>query len=78
MSAPALLEVDAAAARSATAREEQDDGPFANRFLLVTVACRRVVQICSGSRIRVLARGHKPVVIAVAEVRAGSVPYSLM
>jgi DNA-directed RNA polymerase omega subunit len=54
---------------------EPANGVFSNRFLLVTVACRRVLQIRGGSRIRVAAGLHKPVVLAVAEVLAGLVPY---
>jgi DNA-directed RNA polymerase subunit K/omega len=54
---------------------EPADGAFSNRFLLVTVACRRVSQIRGGSRARVDAGSHKPVVLAVAEVLAGCVPY---
>ena len=49
---------------------------FGNRFLLVTVASRRVLQIRGGSRPRVEVASHKPVVQAVAEVLAGCVPYS--
>jgi DNA-directed RNA polymerase subunit K/omega len=56
---------------------EPANGVFSNRFLLVTVACRRVSQIRSGSRVRVAAGFHKPVVLAVAEVLAGCVPYSI-
>jgi DNA-directed RNA polymerase omega subunit len=48
---------------------------FENRFLLVTVAFRRVLQIRAGSRPRVAIASHKPVVQAVAEVLAGCVPY---
>ena len=54
---------------------EPANGGFSNRFLLVTVACRRVSQIRGGSRARVAAGSHKPVVLAVAEVLAGCVPY---
>jgi DNA-directed RNA polymerase omega subunit len=49
---------------------------FENRFLLVTVAFRRVLQIRGGSRPRVRFASHKPVVQAVAEVLAGCVPYT--
>jgi DNA-directed RNA polymerase subunit K/omega len=59
----------------AVPRKEPASGAFSNRFLLVTVACRRVLQIRGGSRIRVAAGFHKPVVLAVAEVLAGCVPY---
>jgi len=55
----------------------EPNGVFSNRFLLVTVACRRVSQIRGGSRVRVAAGSHKPVVLAVAEVLAGCVPYSI-
>lgn len=55
----------------ATSRVAQSD----NRFLIVAVACRRVLQIRSGSRARLDAGGHKPCAVAVAEVMAGVVPY---
>jgi DNA-directed RNA polymerase omega subunit len=50
-------------------------GPIQNRFHLVAVACQRVLQIRSGSRPRLDPHGHKPCVVAVAEVVAGTVPY---
>jgi DNA-directed RNA polymerase subunit K/omega len=50
-------------------------GPLENRFHVVAVACQRVVQIRGGSRLRLDPEGHKPCVVAVAEVRAGAVPY---
>ncbi len=50
--------------------------PFANRFLLVTVAFRRVVQVREGARPRVHVASQKPTVLAVAEVLAGCVPFS--
>ena len=50
-------------------------GPFDNRFLVVSVACRRVLQLQGGSRMRVAGGGHKPCLVAVAEVMAGTVPY---
>ena len=52
-------------------------GPFDNRFLLVAVACQRIVQIRNGARPRLDLGGHKPCVVAVAEVVAGTVPYYL-
>jgi DNA-directed RNA polymerase subunit K/omega len=48
---------------------------FEHRFLFVTVASRRVMQIRAGARPRVEAGSHKPTVVAVAEVLAGFVPY---
>jgi hypothetical protein len=48
---------------------------FEHRFLFVTVASRRVLQIRAGARPRVDAGSHKPTVVAVAEVLAGFVPY---
>ncbi len=62
---------------AAISPDEPANGAFSNRFLLVTVASRRVVQIRGGSRVRVERGIHKPVVLAVAEVLAGYVPYSL-
>lgn len=50
-------------------------GALGNRFHVVTVAFRRLLQIRSGSRPRLDPEGHKPCVQAVAEVRAGVVPY---
>jgi DNA-directed RNA polymerase subunit K/omega len=50
-------------------------GPLENRFHVVAVACQRVIQIRGGSRLRLDPEGHKPCVVAVAEVRAGAVPY---
>ena len=50
-------------------------GPLENRFHVVSVACQRVVQIRSGSRLRLDPGRHKPCVVAVAEVMAGAVPY---
>lgn len=54
-----------------------DAGVFRNRFLLVSVAMQRSVQIRSGSRPRVDPGGHKATVVAVAEVMSGTVPYML-
>jgi DNA-directed RNA polymerase subunit K/omega len=67
--------VSAEKAPSPAPTNDPPNGAFSNRFLLVTVACRRVLQIRGGSRIRVAAGLHKPVVLAVAEVLAGCVPY---
>lgn len=50
-------------------------GPLDSRFHVVSVACRRVMQLRGGSRPRLDLGGHKPCVQAVAEVRAGVVPY---
>ena len=50
-------------------------GPLGSSFHVVSVACQRVMQIRAGSRPRLLPGGHKPCVQAIAEVRAGVVPY---
>lgn len=50
-------------------------GALGNRFHVVTVAFRRLLQIRDGSRPRLDPEGHKPCVQAVTEVRAGVVPY---
>lgn len=50
-------------------------GSLDNRFHVVAVACQRVLQIRGGSRPRLDPQGHKPCVLAVAEVVAGAVPY---
>ncbi len=50
-------------------------GPLDNRFHVVSVACLRVMQIRNGGRLRLDPGGHKPCVVAVAEVVAGFVPY---
>ncbi len=60
---------------SAIPGSEPASGVFDNRFLLVAVASQRVLQIRSGSRPRVESRSRRPSVLAVAEVRAGCVPY---
>ena len=52
-------------------------GPLDNRFHVVAVACQRVVQLRAGARLRLDLTGHKPCVVAVAEVVAGTVPYYL-
>jgi DNA-directed RNA polymerase subunit K/omega len=54
-----------------------DAGAFSNRFLLVSVAVQRVLQIRGGSRPRVDHTSRKATTLAVAEVVAGSVPYIL-
>jgi DNA-directed RNA polymerase subunit K/omega len=59
----------------ATPTEERATAGFSNKFLLVTLACRRVSQIHGGSRARVAAGLHKPAVLAAAEVLAGHVPH---
>jgi len=46
-----------------------------NRFLVVAIACQRVIQIRAGARPHLDPDGHKPCVMAVAEVVAGAVPY---
>jgi DNA-directed RNA polymerase subunit K/omega len=63
-------------AAPAVPAEDPAIAPFGNRFLLVTVAFRRVMQIRAGSRPRVDVASHQPTVLAVAEVRAGCVPFS--
>ena len=63
--------------RLMTAEEMVELGPLDNRFHVVSVACQRVVQIRAGSRPRLDPGGHKPCVVAVAEVVAGTVPYYL-
>jgi DNA-directed RNA polymerase subunit K/omega len=62
---------------AATAASERvfEIGPLENRFHVVSVACRRVMQIRTGSRPRLDPHGHKPCIVAVAEVMAGTVPY---
>ena len=50
-------------------------GPLGNRFLIVAVAAQRVLQIRNGARPRLDPGRHKPGVVAVAEVMAGTIPY---
>ena len=50
-------------------------GPLDSRFHVVAVASLRVMQIRAGARLRLDPGGHKPCVVAVAEVLAGAVPY---
>jgi DNA-directed RNA polymerase omega subunit len=57
------------------ANAEAASEPFGNRFLLVAVASRRVMQIRSGSPPRIDGGSHKQCFIAVAEVLAGCVTY---
>jgi DNA-directed RNA polymerase subunit K/omega len=59
-----------------TSADEPSVAAFENRFLLVTVAFRRVVQIRAGARPRVYIASHRPTVLAVAEVIAGCIPFS--
>lgn len=56
---------------------ESAAGWLGNRFHVVVVACLRVIQIRNGARPRLDPAGHKPCVVAVAEVVAGTVPYYL-
>jgi DNA-directed RNA polymerase subunit K/omega len=60
---------------------ESESQPFVaasgSKFLLVTVAFRRVVQIRAGARPRVHVESRQPTVLAVAEVLAGCVPYGV-
>ena len=58
----------------ATSEGEAAIGPLDNRFHVVVVASLRVVQIRGGARLRLDPGGHKPCVVAVAEVLAGTVP----
>jgi len=62
---------------SAMPEGESVIGPLENRFHVVAVACQRVIQIRNGARPRLDPGGHKPCVVAVAEVVAGTVPYYL-
>jgi len=66
-----------AVAAVAAPAEDPAVAPFGNRFLLVTVAFRRVLQIRAGSRPRVYVASRQPTVLAVAEVLAGCVPFSV-
>lgn len=59
----------------APAAAEPDLGPLGSRFHVVALACQRVVQIRNGARLHIDPDGHKPCVVAVAEVVAGTVPY---
>ena len=59
------------------AYSDSDIGPLDNRFHVVAVASLRVIQIRNGARLRLDPGGHKPCVVAVAEVLAGTVPYYL-
>jgi DNA-directed RNA polymerase subunit K/omega len=58
-----------------------DETPAAfspNKFLLVVVACQRAAQLRAGARPHLEARGHKSCTMAVAEVMAGTVAYSVV
>lgn len=67
----------AAEPEPAIVRNDSPAGPLENRFHVVAVACQRVLQIRNGSRPRLDPGRHKPCVVAVAEVVAGTVPYYL-
>jgi DNA-directed RNA polymerase subunit K/omega len=49
-----------------------------NRFLLVVVAFQRAAQLRGGARPHLEARGHKSCTMAIAEVMAGTVAYSVV
>lgn len=68
------MSTEAASAGIAPSAETASE-PFGNRFLLVAVASRRVMQIRSGSPPRIDGGSHKQCFIAVAEVLAGCVTY---
>lgn len=71
------MSVEIAAESTAVASTRHDAGTvFTNRFLFVVIASQRVVQIRNGARPRVDPGGHKPGVVAVAEVLAGLVSYT--
>jgi DNA-directed RNA polymerase subunit K/omega len=71
------LSVEIAPEPTAVASNRNDAGSvYSNRFLFVVVASQRVVQIRNGARPRVDPGGHKPGVVAVAEVLAGLVSYT--
>ncbi len=65
-----------AALSFAEAASQASIAALGNKFLLITVAFRRVVQIRAGARPRVSVASHQPAVLAVAEVLGGYVPYS--
>jgi DNA-directed RNA polymerase subunit K/omega len=70
------MSVEASVApESVIPESERAIGPLGNRFLVVAVASQRVLQIRSGARPRLDPGGHKPCVVAVAEVIAGTIPY---
>jgi hypothetical protein len=63
--------------RSAIAEGASAIDPLGAGFHVVTLACLRLAQIRNGARLRLDPGGHKPCVVAVAEVLAGVVPYYL-
>jgi DNA-directed RNA polymerase subunit K/omega len=63
------------APKSVIPESDSASGPLGNRFLVVAVASQRVLQIRGGARPRLDPGGHKPCVVAVAEVVAGTIPY---
>jgi len=69
--------VSGAALPLTEAASEPSIAALGNKFLLVTVAFRRVVQIRAGARPRVHVESRQPTVLAVAEVLAGCIPYSV-
>ncbi len=66
-----------AALSFAEAARQPSIAALGGKFLLITVAFRRLVQIRAGARPRVFVASHHPAVLAVAEVVGGYVPYSI-
>jgi len=55
-----------------------ESNPLDNKFLIVALACRRALQLRNGARPHLDPQGHNTCVMAVAEVVAGTVAYSVV
>jgi DNA-directed RNA polymerase subunit K/omega len=67
----------AAAAAVPTSHGAAGADPLQNRFLVSSVAFLRAKQLLSGARPRLPANGHKPPQVAVLEVLADAVSWSV-
>jgi len=54
---------------------EQSLDKVSNRYLLVTLACKRARQINRGAAARVVSNHRKPTSVALEEIAAAKVPY---
>lgn len=72
MSAPATAQPAATAPVNAAS-----DGPTLNRFHIVALAFQRAKQLQNGARPRVDPAGHKPTRVALLEVMADTVSWTL-
>ena len=55
----------------------RSEGPLANRFHVAAVAFQRAKQLQQGARPRVVPGGHKPATVALLEVLADTVSWTV-